>query len=314
MAQIIHVAVGVVRSNNAKFLISKRLKNLHQGDLWEFPGGKVEANETVREALIRELIEELNIIVKHAEPLIKFSHQYLDKHVLLDVWIVDEYEGLAESQNNQPLKWLSLNELSNYSFPAANQVILKCLSLPPYYAITGEFKNKRDFLQKFQTCLNNGIKLIQLRYKGNDNSLLLELAKHSKKLCDDAGAKLLVNSTIDFLRLCDVDGIHLNSQQLHQHLSRPISKNKILAASVHTRNDLLQAIKIKADFVVVSPVFNTTSHPAATTLGWDGFSELLNSSNIPVYALGGMKKIMLADVKRNGGFGVAAISAFWNKQ
>lgn len=311
MTQKIHVAVGVIRNEMDQFLVSKRHEHLEQGGLWEFPGGKVEAGETILVALQRELREELNINVSQAEPLIKISHQYADKHVLLDVWMVTEYDGLADSQLQQPVKWLSLSELSNYSFPAANQEILKCLSLPPYYAITGEFENKDDYFQKFSRCLDSGVKLIQLRYKGEDNSLLTELAEYSKKLCDEVGARLLVNSDIDFLTLCDVDGIHLNSQLLHRHSSRPVSKDKILAASVHTKNDLLQAIKIKADFIVVSPVFKTTSHPDASTLGYDGLSDLICCSTIPVYALGGVKQDMLIDVKNSGAYGVAAISEFW---
>ena len=311
MTQKLHVAVGVIRNKKHQFLVSKRHENLHQGGLWEFPGGKVEANETAFEALHRELHEELNIDVRQAEPLIKISHQYTDENVLLDVWMVNEYEGLAASQQQQPLQWLSLSELSSFSFPAANQAILKCLSLPPYYAITGNFENKNDYFKKIQRCLNTGVKLIQLRYKGDDSRLLVELAEYSKKLCDEVDAKLLVNSNIGFLELCDVDGIHLNSKLLHQYSSRPISKDKILAASVHTKHDLLQAIKIDTDFVVVSPIFNTCSHPDAMTLGYDGLSELICDSTIPAYALGGMKKEMLLDAKNSGAYGVAAISEFW---
>lgn len=312
MSQKIQVAVGVIKNSKQQFLISKRHDHLHQGGLWEFPGGKIELGETVVDALARELHEELNITVRSAEPLIRISHQYVDKHVLLDVWLITEYDGTAESQQQQPLQWLLSSELSNYSFPSANQMILKCLSLTPYYAITGEFQNKEDFFEKFQRCLDNGIKLIQLRYKGDDNSLLMDLAEYSNKLCNKAGAKLLINSNPDFLKLCRADGVHLNSQMLHQYSKRPLDKNKILAASVHTKKDLLQAIKIKADFVVVSPVFKTTSHPDANTLGLNGLSDLVAESSIPVYALGGMKKDMLPEVKNTGAYGVAAISDFWN--
>jgi len=311
MTSKIHVAVGVVRNKEQQYLISKRLMELHQGGLWEFPGGKVELGETVYTALCRELREELSITVKHASPLIKISHQYSDKHVLLDVWLVDEYDGIAKSQLQQSLEWVSLSELNNYAFPEANQAIIKSLFLPPYYAITGEFKNRQEYLEKLQTCINNGIRLIQLRYKGNDASLLKDLAIASKELCDKGDCKLLVNAKPEFLSICDVDGIHLTSQLLYEYSSRPISDNKLLAASVHTSNDLQQAIAIKSDFVVISPIFKTTSHPDATPLGLDGLSELLQNSNIPVYALGGMKRNMLEDVQNSGAFGVAAISEFW---
>ena len=108
MTSKIHVAVGVVCNKDQQYLISKRHLNLHQGGLWEFPGGKVECGETGYTALCRELREELDITVIHASPLIKISHQYSDKHVLLDVWLVDEYNGTAKSQLQQSLEWLLL--------------------------------------------------------------------------------------------------------------------------------------------------------------------------------------------------------------
>ncbi|MBN4080671.1 Nudix family hydrolase [Beggiatoa alba] len=310
----IHVAVGVIRNKEKKFLISKRHAHLHQGGLWEFPGGKVESNEAVYDALCRELNEELNIEVRQAKPLLQITHQYNDKHVLLDVWMVDAFDGVIESLQQQPFKWIAAAEFSNYSFPAANKAILNSLCLPPYYAITGKFQDKQDYLRNLQYCLSSGIKLIQLRHKSNDIHTLVELAEVSMSLCERENAKLMVNDDIDFMEKCDVDGLHLNSQRVFQYSSRPISHNKLLAASVHNIKELQQAISIDVDFVVVSPVLETPSHPGSTLLNWNGLTELVSHSSIPIFALGGMKKELLSKVKQCGSYGIAAISEFWNRQ
>ena len=94
-ASVVHVAVGVVRNPQGNILIAKRPAHAHQGDLWEFPGGKVERGESLQQALQRELHEELGIDVTHARPLIRIPHSYPDKQVLLDVWLI---EGFVSSR------------------------------------------------------------------------------------------------------------------------------------------------------------------------------------------------------------------------
>ena len=80
---MIHVAVGLVLDNDRVF-VAQRDQNAHQGGLWEFPGGKVDAGETVEAALSRELNEELGIFVDYAEPVMQIKHDYTDKIVLLE--------------------------------------------------------------------------------------------------------------------------------------------------------------------------------------------------------------------------------------
>ena len=82
-----HVAVGVIKRED-KIFLTKRLAASHQGGKWEFPGGKVEANETLHQALHRELKEEVAIDTLSCTPLMQISHDYGDKKVLLDVFVV----------------------------------------------------------------------------------------------------------------------------------------------------------------------------------------------------------------------------------
>ena len=121
----VHVAVGVIISADKKVLISKRADHLHQGGLWEFPGGKVEKGETVESALSRELKEELDIEIGSARPLMKVNHEYVDKQVLLDIWVVDSFRGKPIGAEDQALEWVAVTQLANFDFPAANEAIVK---------------------------------------------------------------------------------------------------------------------------------------------------------------------------------------------
>ena len=122
---MIHVAVGLVLDDDRVF-VAQRNKNAHQGGLW-FPGGKVDAGETVEAALSRELNEELGIFVDYAEPVMQIKHDYTDKIVLLDVWQIARYRGEPSGCEGQPVKWLAINQLLAEQFPAANQAIVDWL-------------------------------------------------------------------------------------------------------------------------------------------------------------------------------------------
>ena len=92
-SEVVHVAAAAIVNSDNEILISQRAADVHQGGLWEFPGGKLESGELVQQALLRELDEELGISATSYRPLIKVTHQYPDKTVLLDVWKVDDYTG-----------------------------------------------------------------------------------------------------------------------------------------------------------------------------------------------------------------------------
>ena len=131
MSDIVHVAVGVIvnqtSSSSQQYFLTKRLANAHQGDKWEFPGGKVEVDETVAEALSRELNEEIAIEVLSCEPLIVIEHEYADKKVCLEVFLVDHYVGEPSAQEGQGQGWFSLIDLQQLDFPEANQAIISQL-------------------------------------------------------------------------------------------------------------------------------------------------------------------------------------------
>lgn len=122
-----HVAVGVILDPRGNILLTCRAADAHQGGLWEFPGGKVEAGETLEHALARELAEELDINTGRTTPLLEVRHNYGDKFVLLDVHVVWEFTGEARGMEQQPLAWVPVDKLRDYDFPAANEPIVEAV-------------------------------------------------------------------------------------------------------------------------------------------------------------------------------------------
>ena len=132
MKNAIKVAVGVItavnENNETRYFLTKRLQDVHQGGKWEFPGGKVESGETISQTLARELKEEINIDILSCIPLITINHDYKDKAVCLEVFIVDNYNGEPSAQEGQGQGWFSLAELKLLEFPEANKEIIAKLS------------------------------------------------------------------------------------------------------------------------------------------------------------------------------------------
>jgi 8-oxo-dGTP diphosphatase len=121
--KVVEVAVGVIKRAD-KIYISKRADTLHQGGLWEFPGGKREQQESIEQTLCRELLEEVNITVLEQQVLMVIEHDYGDKKVKLDVRLVEQFLGEPSPQENQLAQWVNIDELNNYEFPQANLPII----------------------------------------------------------------------------------------------------------------------------------------------------------------------------------------------
>lgn len=122
----IHVAVGVILRDE-EILLAVRPNDTHMGGLWEFPGGKVDTDETVQQALVRELQEELGITATSFAPLITIQHDYTDKSVYLDVWCINGFSGQARGKEGQKIRWVNKQDLADYEFPAANVAIVNKL-------------------------------------------------------------------------------------------------------------------------------------------------------------------------------------------
>ncbi|MEW8273171.1 MAG: Nudix family hydrolase [Candidatus Thiodiazotropha taylori] len=308
----IHVAAAAILDESGRVLITQRAENTHQGGLWEFPGGKLEAGETADAALSRELEEELGIVPLATQPLIRIRHDYGDRHVLLDFYRVTAYLGEARGLEGQPLQWLSPAEMEPEAFPAADRPVITALQLPQHYLITGrDAEQSGEFLSRLSMAIERGIQLVQLRAHELSDSTYRQLLAEVLPLCRARGVKLLVNRPQGVLEWhSEADGLHLTAHQL-QSLSRRPAAAKLIGASCHRLEEVKMAERVGLDYVLLSPVQKTTTHPQADTLGWPRFAELVDQVNLPVYALGGLCAEDLPKAVSRGAQGIAAISAFW---
>lgn len=310
----IHVAVAVIEDAQGQVLLSRRPEQAHQGGLWEFPGGKVEPGESVSHALLREIREELGLEVRQHRPLISVTHHYPDKSVQLDVHQVKEFSGEPLGLEGQPLAWVPKEQLTSYPMPAADRPIVTAIRLPPTYLITGPDPSRRDrFLQQLESALTRGHQLVQLRAPQLAEGEYLGLAQGAQALCRRHGAWLLLNAPPRLADRVNADGIHLNSRRLMALKARPLPADQWVAASCHNAAELRRAEELGLDFVVLSPVLRTLSHPAAETLGWEGFQTMVRQLTLPVYALGGMTSGTIEWAQHCGGQGIAAIRALWQE-
>ena len=310
--KIVHVAVAVIEQQG-KVLIAKRPQNVHQGGFWEFPGGKVEAGETVIQALRRELQEELGITIGAQHALVKIKHDYADESVLLDVWKVTAFDGQASGLEGQPVRWVFPDALKQYDFPAANQPIIDAAILPNRYLITPEpdANNLPQFLSQFEVALSSDIKLAQFRAKQLPESLFASVITQVKAIAENQSVELFINCNIPIALKYGISKVHLSSNALHQ-VNAPIDGLE-LAASCHNAEEISKAQQIGARFAVLSCVKKTLSHPDSPAMGWDTFESLCLQAKLPVYALGGMELSDLETSSHRGAQGIASISSFWPK-
>lgn len=310
---MIQVAVGVVADGRGRILISRRPDHVHQGGLWEFPGGKVEPGETVQAALERELFEELGIRPHYARRLLRVPHDYGDKQVLLDVWRVERFSGTPQAREGQPFRWVPAPELIHYSFPVANRPIMRAVSLPDRYLITPdptELGGEIAFLRQLERRMAAGIQLVQLRAHRLEKGAYQRLVEQAAVLARAHGAQLLLNAGPALARELGV-GLHLTSARLRTLCERPLAEDSLVAASCHNARELALAARLGLDFAVLGPVAATASHPGKPGLGLECFAELIRDCPLPVYALGGMDQDWLVPVREARGQGIAAIRGLW---
>ena len=316
--KIIDVAVGVMLRPDGTVLLGNRPPDKPWPGWWELPGGKLEPGETVMQALVRELREEIGVTVTFAQPWVTYVHRYPTTTVRLAFCRITGWEGEPKGLENQELRWVDIT--TAHEIPQllpATLPPLRWLQLPNFYAISnaGSPDGLTAFLAKLDHALARGMRLLQWREPawpdGTASKSLHEALLEVISRCHQAGARVLVNSVHPIEWAHQADGLHLRSEDAHAHQLRPeLKKAQLLAVSTHHEDDLARARELMADFVVLGPVLETASHPGAATMGWEKFARLNQQAGMPVYALGGQSAATLPIALSVGGHGVAGIRSW----
>ncbi|MDB4222828.1 8-oxo-dGTP diphosphatase MutT [Granulosicoccus sp.] len=127
MKRVEVVAAVIFNAARTEVLVALRKPSQHQGDRWEFPGGKLESGESIESGLARELVEEIGIDVISSCARTTIEHNYPDKHVCLHFWDVTHFSGVPIGREGQQLRWVAVTDLNKLRFPEANQAIVDAL-------------------------------------------------------------------------------------------------------------------------------------------------------------------------------------------
>ena len=322
------VIAAVITDAGGRVLLARRTEGRDLAGAWEFPGGKREPGETAEAALARELQEELGIDVDVGDPLIAVPQAYPHKRLRLDVRHIRAWRGTPRGQEGQALAWVPPDKLPNYAMPPADRPVVAALLRPDRYVVTPALgDDEAAWLKSLERTLQHhhasgpgaplweppwrrALPLVQLRSPGTDPARWHATCRNAVDICRAAGAPVLVNGDIAMARDLEV-GVHLQARQLAALSERPLATGLPVAASCHTLDELRAAEALGCDFAVLGPVRETASHPGAQGIGWPAFADMREHVSLPIYAIGGLAPEHLAEARKHGAQGIAAIRSLW---
>ena len=345
---IVNVAVAVIHYQ-AQCLLGFRDAAQHQGNRYEFVGGKIDADETAKQALIREVAEETGIDI-HDNTVVKLGrlhHDYGDKQVSLQVYDIEltalqyeQHRHLRYGLEGQALKWVNKSGLlaGEYHLPAANKTILEWLRLPTQIAITyplAHFSDQPNPAAEWLTYHEEKVAshawlYIRVKESGFDNSVkqLMTLRPDIQVILPfdhqmqsvQADYQIVAHQVVvhqlsqTALMKWFNNGEHVSVGEQTSFNDRPLIVSCHDAASIYAANKLASA-RLQQQLppvigIFLSPLLATQTHPDTAPLGWSDWSALAQLADMPVIGLGGLSPAMIGRVAQFGGISVAGIRQF----
>ena len=308
--KITEVAAAVIERPDGTFLLAQRPEGKPYSGYWEFPGGKIEATEDARAALVRELREELGIEVRESTPWITRLYAYTHATVRLHFLRVTRWDGEPRPLEDQAIRWQRVESPDVSPMLPANAPVLAALALPAVMVVSDAARmGIDDWIRALAAQAMDEKMLVQIREKGMDRQKLQHVLSRALARVAPFGSRVVVNSDCGSLPQCD--GVHLTSRALMAASARPAGT--LVGASCHDASELDHAATLNLDYAVLGPVKKTASHPDAAPMGWEKFAALALDRPMPVYAIGGLSRADLAEARRHGAHGVALLSAAFPK-
>jgi 8-oxo-dGTP diphosphatase len=305
--RVTDVAVAIFLKPDGRFLLATRPPGKPYPGYWEFPGGKIEPGESVRDALVRELVEELDVTITTAHPWFTFVMRYTHATVRLHCWRVLAWHGQMRGMEGQAFAWQSIDALSVAPTLPGCVPIFKALALPRTYWISNAAQmGEAAWLEALERALTRtapGGALVQVREKTFSRQRLQTFAAEVVRLAHRAQCKVLVNGDADLARKVGADGVHWPAACLEANGAR--GDFALLGASAHSRAQIERAAAAGCDFCVVGPVCRTHSHPGVAGIGWERFAALACNAPLPVFAIGGLDATHNERAIQSGAHGLA---------
>jgi 8-oxo-dGTP diphosphatase len=307
----VEVAAAVIERPDGSFLLAQRPEGKAYAGWWEFPGGKVEAGETVESALARELHEELGLDVEEAVPWITRTHDYEHACVRLNFFRVVRWRGEPQAREAQRFAWQRLPGLTVGPILPANGPVMKALAMPLVMGVTqAQALGVAAFVEVFERALERGLRMVQVREKAMGPEALVEFTREIVRRAHLRNCRVLLNAPAEFAAAARVDGIHLSAEALRQADARP--DFGLVGASCHSPAELARVAQLGLDYAILGPVQKTPTHPNVTGMGWEHFRIAARGQAVPIYAIGGLGDQDLGAARRAGAHGIAAIRAVWS--
>jgi len=183
------------------------------------------------------------------------------------------------------------------------------------YFITDSKLTKKTIIDDVKSAIKSGVKIIQYREKEASAEQMLEEAKEIKKLCQKNSVIFIVNDRIDIALAADADGVHLGQDDARYETARKLlGKNKLIGLTAHNVKESVEAEKLGADYIGLSPIFSTsTKADAGKACGTEMITQVKKYVKIPIVALGGINESNIGQALKAGAKNIAIISAILAK-
>jgi len=302
------VAVGILEDSSGNVLLQKRRRGQGCAGQWEFPGGKIRPGEDPQTAIARELEEELGIRVAETCPWLRRFHRYSHADCDLHFLRALRWDGAPTGKEGQELAWAPKRSAAPEPLLAASRDPWKWLALPAACMITDiEAVGLEQTLAQWERIQDRTPAMIRLRDKSlPDDARKIALCEIVRRRRE--GSIVICGGGAWAAQDAGACGVHLDATALAAAHRRP--DTEWVGASCHDEAGLERAAGLGVDYVMLSPVLPTRTHPEASPLGWVRFAELAGDCGLPVYALGGLGLGDISRARSCGAHGVAGMRAF----
>ncbi|MGY0615029.1 thiamine phosphate synthase [Vibrio sp. FJH11] len=179
------------------------------------------------------------------------------------------------------------------------------------YLVTDDQQDLATLKHVVSKAVEGGVTMVQVREKHGDVRAFIERAQAVKAILKDTNVPLIINDRVDVALAVDADGVHLGQSDMPAHIARElIGPNKILGLSIENEQQLAEVDALPVDYIGLSAIYATpTKTNTQKHWGIDGLKMALNTTSLPIVAIGGINESTIPALSATGVHGLALVSA-----